>query len=73
MPIQPLCRLGLNRDKMADRCFFKWAPRVTVTKPPAALSKTGVLSPTHQGRFFNRSFMTTAKARKFKPTADYTD
>jgi len=23
-PIQPLSRLSLNSDKMADRCFFKW-------------------------------------------------
>jgi hypothetical protein len=50
MPIQPLSRLSLHGDKMADRFSFKCHPLVTVTKPRAATSKTGVLLPPHQGK-----------------------
>jgi hypothetical protein len=57
MPIRPLSRLSMNGDKMADRCFFECGPRLTVTKPRATPSKTGVLSPWHQGYICNRSFM----------------
>ena len=48
-----------NRDKMADRRSCKCARLVTVTKPRATPSKTGVLSPLFQQAIFNRGFMMT--------------
>ena len=40
--LRPNASIG-NSDKMADGCFSQWVAPVTVTKPRATLSKSGVL------------------------------